>query len=74
MSEPVNFDVFVMKKLEQLDKEDQKRNSLRDQIEGCDQQEEQKKRLMELNDLCQQYGLEDKINNGKPMSSHQLVT
>ena len=50
--EPVNFDVVIINKLNNLEMEEKEQATFRDQMAGCDTVTLQKGKLMDLSDLC----------------------
>lgn len=71
--EPVNFDVFVINRLTQIEKEEQHERRRQEQMASCDTTEASRCRLLELSDICEQYGMEDFVKEKMTMSDHQLV-
>ena len=67
--EPVNFDVIIINKLNNLLNEQKSREQTQDQMAACNTVEAQKDRLMGLSDICTQFGMKDIVNDKKPMTN-----
>lgn len=71
--EPVNFDVFVINRAAQMEKEEKKKFSLREKMAKCTNEGAlggNRSRLLELSDICEQYGMEDFLKEKMTMTDH----
>ena len=71
--EPVNFEVHVWNKLQQIEKRRAERQNYKDQLEACDTIRLTNERLVELSDLCKQYGIPDFAESGVRLSDRVLL-
>ena len=71
--EPVNFEVHVWNKLQQIEKRRAARQNYKDQLEACDTIRLTNERLVELSDLCKQYGIPDNAESRVRLSDRVLL-
>ena len=63
LEEPVNFDVFVVSKIQQIDKKKEKKMQFEQQLAECDTVSKNREKLAELTDLCKHYGMRDFVKD-----------
>lgn len=61
--EPVNFEVFVVSKIQQIEKKREKKLQFQQQLADCDTVSRNKEKLAELQDLCKHYGMRDFVKD-----------
>ena len=66
--EPVNFEVYVQNKLQQIEDKRIKKEKFQEQLADCDTIKASNMRLAELSDLCKQYGMPDFTEKGIKLS------
>lgn len=71
--EPVNFEVFVFSKMQQLEKKKQRKLQFEEQLKDCDTVMKTKEKLAELQDLCQHYGMQDFVKDKIKLTDRQLI-
>ena len=71
--EPVNFDVLVLNRLQELEQEEQRKQRTLEATTGCDARQAAQGRLEELRGLCEYFGMADFEKNKATMSDQQLV-
>ena len=70
--EPVNFEVFVVSKLQQIEKKREKNEQFKQQMAQCDTVSMNKEKLAELTDLCKHYGMRDFVKDKIKLNDRQM--
>ena len=71
--EPVNFEAFVYDKMQKLQQMKEKKQLFEEQMQECDSVQKTKKKIAELEDLCQHYGMPNFVKNKVKMNDRQLI-
>ena len=71
--DPYNFEVYLLNRMQEIDKIERAKKRLNEQMKVFSKKKEQEKRITDLSDICQNYGIRDYTKEKVKMNSQQLI-
>lgn len=71
--EPYNFEVYLLNRMQEIEKIERAKKNLNEQMQIFSKNQETEMRITDLSDLCQQYGIRDYTKEKVKMNTQQLI-